>query len=200
MKLWKYLKEKMMENPTRTLREREAIMSFEKMCIFAESYSGRLTDTHYGILCTSELATLMALLGCIAAERPAILIPTEYGKDICYEVLDRFDPPYIIHDLRGMLCELYMEPQRKFRLADSDTAAVILRAAGGKIAKETVLPSRKIVDTLECMSAPKGRMPSEHAPLSSSFTSPSALYELFAALCEGKNIVFSHSVNKNLFF
>jgi len=50
MTLWEYIKEKMLENPTQTISEKGVSMTYEDLCIFAESFAKKLTADYYGIL------------------------------------------------------------------------------------------------------------------------------------------------------
>ena len=82
MRLWEYIKEKMLEHPTQTISEKGVSMTYEDLCIFAESFAKKLTADYYGILCNCEMSSAMALLACIAAGKPAVPLPTRYGKEM----------------------------------------------------------------------------------------------------------------------
>ena len=98
MKLWEELKERMLRHPGQTVREGSAAMTYEELVIFAERFAGWLTDAYYGIHCGSEMGAAMALLACLAAGKPAIPLPTRYGKEYCRRILHRAEPPALISD------------------------------------------------------------------------------------------------------
>lgn len=110
MKLWKYIRQKLLEHPGQTVCEGDASMTYEQLCIYAESFAQRLTAPHYGILCGSELAAAMALLACFAAEKPAVPLPARYGKDYYMKIWERADSPCLITDIGGELRTVPMPP------------------------------------------------------------------------------------------
>lgn len=104
MTLWKYIKEKALNNPAKTVSENEAKMTFEDIVIWAESFSKRLCGINCcAILCSSEMATSMALLACFAAEVTAVPLSMRYGEAHCNKILDTISPDAIIMDTTGEL-------------------------------------------------------------------------------------------------
>ncbi|MDY5627631.1 MAG: class I adenylate-forming enzyme family protein, partial [Clostridia bacterium] len=103
MTLWEKIKESMLSNPTSTVSEKEAKMTYEEMVIFAEKFAKGLTSSCYGILCNSELSCAMALLSCFAAGATAVPLSIRYGEKHCRKIIDKIGMPYIISDIYGEL-------------------------------------------------------------------------------------------------
>lgn len=187
MKLWKYLKEKMTKNPTQTVRQGAASISYEELWIFAESAGQRLSDTHYGVLCSSELTTLMALLACIYAERPAILLPMRRGIEPCSLLVERFGPPYIIHDTSGEIKALRMDTQEGSALCPQGASVILWDI--GKAKEPTTLSEENMISAIEKDASDNA----PHASLTQStsfLTSSSSLVSLLCALSQGRKIIF----------
>ena len=103
MTLWQDLKERMLKTPEATICEGDAAMTYEELCIYAEVLATSLTAPYYGILCQSDLASVMGILACIAAGKTAIPMPTRYGKEVYLKILKKAQPPALITDLLGEL-------------------------------------------------------------------------------------------------
>ena len=109
MKLWKYLKNKMQLNLQQTVCEDSAIMTFEEMIVFAESFAKKLKGIKCcAILCKSEMAASMALLSCFAAEVTALPLSQRYGELHCNKILDTINPDAVITDQCGELQILHI--------------------------------------------------------------------------------------------
>lgn len=104
MKLWNYIKQHMLNNPNQSVSENGAFMSFEDMAIWAESFSDKLRGINCcAILCSSEMATSMALLACFSAEVTAVPLSIRYGETHCNKILDTISPDGIIMDTNGAI-------------------------------------------------------------------------------------------------
>ncbi len=102
MKLWKYLKEKMLLNPKQSVCEENAAMTYEEMIIWAEGFAKTLKGIKCcAIMCQSEMAAGMALLSCFAAEVTALPLSRRYGKLHCNKILDAISPDAVITDNNG---------------------------------------------------------------------------------------------------
>ncbi len=102
MKLWKYLKDKMLLNPKQRVCEDNAAMTFEEMIVFAEGFAKTLKGIKCcAILCQSEMAAGMALLSCFAAEVTALPLSRRYGELHCNKILDAISPDAVITDYDG---------------------------------------------------------------------------------------------------
>lgn len=104
MKLWSYIKEKMLANSNQTVCEGKAKMTFEDIAILAETISKQISEYPCcAILCASEMMASISLLGCFAAETTAIPISSRYGDNHCKKVIDTISPAAIITDAGGKL-------------------------------------------------------------------------------------------------
>ncbi len=99
MRLWEFLREKMLENPAQKVCEDTVSMRYDELVVFAERFAGRIRDQPCcAIYCQSELATAMALLACFAAGVTAIPLSARYGEQHCKKILDQISPCSIITD------------------------------------------------------------------------------------------------------
>lgn len=117
MKLWEYLKNKMLLNLQQEICENEVAMTYEEMIIFAESLSQKLKGIQCcAILCQSEMAAGIALLSCFAAGVTALPLSQRYGTLHCNKILDTISPDAVITDQDGdfqimhIRDSLYVEP------------------------------------------------------------------------------------------
>ncbi|MBO5228413.1 MAG: acyl--CoA ligase [Lachnospiraceae bacterium] len=102
MKLWSYLKEKMLRNPWQTICEDNAVMTYEEMVIWAEGFARRLEGIKCcAIMCQSEMAAGMVLLGCFAAGVTVVPLSERYGRLHCNKILDAISPDALITDNVG---------------------------------------------------------------------------------------------------
>lgn len=102
MKLWSFIKEHMLRYPAQTVCENGAEMTYEELVAFAEQFAKQLRDIKCcAILCHSEMAAAMSLLGCFAAEVTALPLSQRYGELHCHKILDAICPDAVITDLDG---------------------------------------------------------------------------------------------------
>ena len=101
--LWIYLKENMLRYPSSTLRGSCGALTFEETAIFAERFAMQIVAPYCAVLCRSEMAAALALLGCFAAGVPAVPLPFEYGTDFCKRIVQEIKPPCMITDISGEL-------------------------------------------------------------------------------------------------
>jgi acyl-CoA synthetase (AMP-forming)/AMP-acid ligase II len=84
--------------------ENEAVMSYEEMMVFAETFAKNLKGYRCcAIFCRSEMAAGMALLGCFAAGVTALPLSERYGEKHCQKIFDAISPDAVITDLYGEL-------------------------------------------------------------------------------------------------
>lgn len=99
MKLWEYIKKNMLKYPYQTVCENEAEISYENLVIWAELFARKLRGLKCcAILCNSETAAAMALLGCFAAEVTTVPLSVRYGELHCNKILDTVSPDAVITD------------------------------------------------------------------------------------------------------
>ena len=117
MKLWDFLRNKMLQNPNQIVCESEAKMTYEEMVVFAEMFSKQLQGIKCcAILCNCEMMAALALVSCFAAKVTAVPLSMRYGELHCNKILDTISPDAIITDFEGELQvtlindALYKEP------------------------------------------------------------------------------------------
>ena len=192
MTLWEYIKSKTLEHPTQTIGEKEVNMAYEDICIFAECFSQKLTSNCYGILCNSEMASAMAVMACLAANKTAIPIPTRYGKEVCVKLLKQAKPPYVITDMGGKLDVIptsFKNNSNEF----SNNAAVILFTSGSTGApKGIMLSSANIICNVEDICSYFPISESDTILISRPLYHSSVLTgEFLVSLCAGAKIIFT---------
>lgn len=102
MTLWMNLKSNMLNHLSQVISEKDTEMTFERVLIWAENFSNRLKNFKCcAILCSSEMASAMALLSCFAAEVTAVPLSLRYGQAHCNKILDTISPDAIIMDTNG---------------------------------------------------------------------------------------------------
>lgn len=102
MKLWNYIKKKMLKKPEQIICEGDEKMSYKDLIEFAENFSEDIRGEKCClIMCDSELASARALLACFAAEVTAVPVSVRYGYKHCEKILDMISPTAIITDDRG---------------------------------------------------------------------------------------------------
>lgn len=191
MKLWEYIKEKMMEHPNQLVCENDASMTYEELCVYAENRARTLNFSYYSILCHSEMATAMSLLACIAAGKTAIPLPTRYGAEYYSKLLQTADSPGLITDQFGKLEEyLYSEEPNKSPL--EDTAVILFTSGSTGVPKGVMLSETNLISNIDSIGL--------YFPIGNDDTILIArpLYhssvltgEFLLALCSGAKIVFS---------
>ena len=104
MSLWEFLKNKMQVNLQQEICENEAVMSYEEIMVFAETFAKNLKGYRCcAIFCRSEMAAGMALLSCFAAGVTALPLSERYGDKHCQKIFDAISPDAVITDLYGEL-------------------------------------------------------------------------------------------------
>lgn len=102
MKLWEYIKTSMLKYPYQTVCENGAEITYENLVIWAELFARKLRGLNCcAILCNSEIAAAMAMLGCFAAEVTATPLSVRYGELHCNKILDTVSPDAVITDQGG---------------------------------------------------------------------------------------------------
>lgn len=192
MKLWNYIRQKMLEHPDQVVCEGDAFMTYEELFIFADQYSKKLTSSYYGIFCNSEMAAAMALLSCIAAEKPAIPFPTRYGEAYYTKIREKADPPCLLTDHYGTLKEYPLSPE-PFPSPLRSSPSVILYTSGSTGApKGVMLSEENLLSNIQGISSyfPIGK--DDTILISRPLYHSSVLTgEFLTALCKGAKIVFS---------
>ena len=192
MKLWSYIREKMLETPEQTLCEGDAVITYEELCVFAEHYAKNLNASYYAILCHSELAAAMALIACIAAGKPAVPFPMRYGKEYYQKIWDKAHAPYVITDVYGKLsCHAVYPEDTAVQLPQS--SAVILFTSGSTgVPKGVVLNESNLLSNIQGISSYFPINKADTILISRPLYHSSVLTgEFLVALCNNAKIVFS---------
>lgn len=192
MRLWNYIKEKMMSHPNQIVSENDAVMTYEELCIFVEMYAQKLKNGYYGILCQSEMATAMYLLACIAAEKTVIPFPVRYGKEICTKIWKRATPPYIITDYHSELEPIPCFQSGNLAYRDASAAVILFTSGSTGKPKGIMLSERNLLSNIQDITSyfPIGEQ--DTILISRSLYHSSVLTgEFLVSLCAGAKIVFS---------
>lgn len=104
MKLWNYLRKKLIEHSYQTVCEGSDEISFEKLAKETEEFAKTLSEIRCcAILCKSELMTAKALLACFAAGITAVPLSKRYGELHYSKILNKISPDAVITDDTGKL-------------------------------------------------------------------------------------------------
>lgn len=192
MKLWSYLRAKMMENPSQTVCEGDTSISYEELCIFAETRAADINGKYNAILCRSELAAAMALLACLAAERTAIPLPERYGEENYRKILARCHPDQLITDLRGELEVFNTEHYSAAEESELSSALILFSSGSTGAPKGVMLSGRAILANIEGISSYFPITGEDTILISRPLYHSSVVTgEFLTALCAGARIVFS---------
>ena len=113
MKVWEFVKLKMLEHPKQTVCENNAELSFESLVVWAEIFAKSLNGIKCcAILCRSEMSAAMALLGCFAAQVTALPLSVRYGELHCNKIIDTISPDAVISDNGGELQILHISDSK----------------------------------------------------------------------------------------
>lgn len=148
MTLWNFLREHMMKNQTQTVSEKNAVMSFEELVIYAEILAEKLRgEKCCAICCSSEMSTAMALLGCFAAGVTAVPMSIRYGDKHCKKILDMVSPTAFITDTDGTL-EIYQIEDSIYKAPRTTPALIMYTSGTTGIPKGTMLTEANIITNI----------------------------------------------------
>ena len=192
MRLWEYIKTKMLEHSDQVVCEGNASMTYEELCVYAEHRANTLHSPCYTILCNSEMATAMALLSCVAAGKTAIPLPMRYGEAYYEKLLILAQPSAFITDIDGLANE-YQFSSCACQNYFFDEPAVILFTSGSTgTPKGVMLSEQNLISNIRSIGSyfPIGKEDTIliARPL---YHSSVLTGEFLLALCNGAKIVFS---------
>ena len=192
MRLWEYIKLRMMEHPSQVVCENGAVMTYEELCIYAEEHGKCLDASYYAILCNSEMATAMALLSCIAAGKTAIPLPMRYGPAHYEKVLQRVQPPVLITDSFGTLSEYPYSKDFDKAPIEGNPAVILFTSGSTGTPKGVMLSDENLISNIKDIGSyfPIGKHDTIliARPL---YHSSVLTGEFLLSLCKGAKIVFS---------
>lgn len=192
MRLWKFIREKMLEHPYQTVCEGNASLTYEELCVFAELHAQKLNSSYYGILCNSEMATAMAILACMAAGKVAIPMPARYGREAYSKIIERAQMPTIITDFGNKLSEMDIYPQPKTRMFPESTAVVLFTSGSTGEPKGVMLSESNLISNIEDISSYFSVDENDTVLISRPLYHSSVMTgEFLLSLCKGAKIVFS---------
>lgn len=190
--LWEYLKNKMLEQPTQTVCENGASLTYEELCIFAEEFAKKLTADYYGILCNCEMLAAMALLACIAAGKPAVPLPTRYGKETYAKIWECAEPPCIITDTGGGLNIISVSSESYPESPERNTAVILFTSGSTGNPKGIILSGDNLICNIEDIRSYFPITRNDTILISRPLYHSSVLTgEFLVSLCVGARIVFT---------
>ena len=191
MKLWDFIKEHMLENPSQRICENEAFLSFEDTVIWAEKFAKNLHDVQCcAILCSSEMAASMSLLACFAAKVTALPISMRYGKSHCNKILNSIDPDAIIMDTNGEIT-VYKIRDSQYIIPNKHPALIMCTSGTSGKPKGVMLSEDNIITNVCDISEYFLINPSDTILISRSLYHCAVLTgEFLTAIVKGTNIRF----------
>ena len=101
MSLFNWLCRYMAHFPNQIIKNENNSISYDEL-IYEAGNKGRLISRcKVGIYCKSELNTARAVMRCIFAEAPAVLLSPRYGEKHCRRIIEQMQINYIITDISG---------------------------------------------------------------------------------------------------
>ena len=102
MRLWDYLRKKLLEHSCQTVCENSYEISFGELVKETETFAKTLSEISCcAILCQSELMTAKAILACFAAGITAVPLSKRYGQIHYNKILNKVSPDALITDDTG---------------------------------------------------------------------------------------------------
>lgn len=151
--LWKQIKEDLLKYKTQIVCEEIAEIKFEDLAIFAELFANKIKDKKCcAILCNSEMAASMALLGCFAAGVTAVPLSARYGEQHCNKILDYITPDAIITDKDGELQVISLDTS-KFEEPSVHPVLIMSTSGTSGTPKGVMLSEQNILANLKDISA-----------------------------------------------
>lgn len=190
MKLWSYLKEMIIRNPSQFMQEGEIRISYQELLDRAERLGQSLPHKKYGILCSSMINSAVAILACLSQGITAVPMSRQYGKCFEEDIIEQIEISAVLTDDNGELHEkIIVNTKEKY---EEQVFAFILCTSGstGKpkgvcLSEEAVLSN--IIDTFNCFVIDNC---DRVLAIRGLFHCTSIIGELLTCLCLGANIYF----------
>ena len=149
MNLWNYIREHMQKYPNQTVGEENAVLTYEELIIYAETFKKKLLgETCCLICCHSEMATAMALLGCFAAEVTAVPLSVRYGEIYLRKILENFNPSCLITDKDGEVQIYHVEDSNVF-IPDEHPTLIMWTSGTTGVPKGVMLSEKNIITNVQ---------------------------------------------------
>ena len=192
MTLWEYVKKSLLKKPMQTISENGASMTYEDLCIFAESYAQKLTADCYGVFCNYEMTSAMAVLACIAAGKAFVPLPVRYGKDMYLKIFDRIEVENIITDMCDGLSVLRITHAHSHPSIEAETAVILFTSGSTGKPKGIMLSQENLMSNIKDIRSYFPIASSDTLLISRPLYHSSVLTgEFLVALCAGAKIVFT---------
>lgn len=131
MLLWAEVKEHLNKYGFKSFVEGSVSYSYIDVLEQVESLATTLTDCCYGILCSSELNTAIALLSCFASNAIAIPLSYRYGEAHCNRIIKQAGIQYVITDT-GEVGKLIIKQvaDQQFEMPYGERPSLIMYTSG----------------------------------------------------------------------
>ncbi len=104
MILWKYIKDHMQNHLMQSVGERGNYLTYEELIVYTEIFAKKLKISGCcAIYCRSELASVIALLGCFAAKATALPLSPCRDTKQSLQAVDLIRPACLVTDIDGLL-------------------------------------------------------------------------------------------------
>lgn len=149
MSLWEFVSSKMSRNLKQTVGEKGAVLTYEELIVFAESFAKKLKNEKCcAIYCKSEITSAMALLSCFAANTPAVPLSIKYGENHCKKIMDLIQPSCIITDTDGELQVVYLS-YTDYKKLNPNPALIMCTSGTTGVPKGAMLSEKNILTNVK---------------------------------------------------
>lgn len=152
MILWKLIKEHLLLNSQQHICENKAVMSYEDIAIWAETFAAKLQGVRCcAILCSSEMTNAMVLLACFAAEVTAVPLSLKYGESHCNKILETISPDAIVMDVNNEIV-VYKIKDNNYISPKEHPALIMCTSGTLGIPKGVMLSEKNIITNVSDIS------------------------------------------------
>lgn len=152
MKLWTYIKDEALKNPSQTIQEDNSEITFEETVIFAEQFAKKIRgEKCCAVLCVSETAAAIGILTCVAAGVTAIPLPYRYGEKYFNRIINAVNPTCMITDLTGKLDVIFL-PDSGYVFPEEKPAFIMFSSGTTGKPKGIMLSEKNIISNIKGIS------------------------------------------------